>query len=89
MSPGETIGTAVGFLAYQNSEENFSLDWGVYDLRERNDASADPAWLTQHPGEFSAYGICWFDYLSPGDRAIVQSLPPADGQSGATSDYCY
>ena len=64
MSPGETIGTAVGFLAYQNSEENFSLDWGVYDLRERNDASADPVWLAQHPGEFPAYGICWFDYLS-------------------------
>ena len=89
VSPGETIGTAVGFLAYQNNEENFSLDWGVYDLRERNDASANPAWLAQHPGEFPAYAICWFDYLSLADQAIVRSLPPADGQSGTTSDYCH
>ena len=80
---GETIGTAVGYLS-----GNFSLDWGVYDLRARNEASEDPAWLSQHSGEFAPYAICWFDHLSPGDRTIVRSLPPADWQNGATSDYC-
>jgi len=85
---GETIGTAVGFLAFQGSESNFGVDWGVYDVRERNAASADPAWLAQHPGEFPAFGICWLDYLSLADQAIVRSLPAADWQSGATSDYC-
>lgn len=85
---GETIGTAVGFLAFQDNESNFGVDWGVYDARERNAASADPAWLAQHPGEFPAFGVCWFDYLSLADQAIVRSLPSADWQSGATSDYC-
>jgi len=80
---GETIGTAVGYLA-----GNFFLDWGVYDLRARNEASEDPTWIAQHPGELAPYAICWFDYLSPGDRTKVRSLPPADGQSGAMSDYC-
>ena len=89
VSPGETIGTAVGFLALQGGESNFGVDWGVYDVRERNAASADPAWLAQHPGEFPAYGICWFDYLSLADQAIVRSLPAADWQSGTTSDYCH
>jgi len=43
---GETIATTVGYRS-----ENFSLDLGVYDLRARNEASADPGWLAQHPGE--------------------------------------
>ena len=80
---GETIGTAVGYLS-----GNFSLDWGVYDLRARNEASEDPAWLSQHPGELAPYAICWFDHLPSGDSMFVRSLPPADWQSGATSDYC-
>ena len=80
---GETIATTVGYRS-----GNFFFDWGVYDLRARNEASADPAWLAQHPGEQAPYAIYWFDHLSPGDRAIVRSLPPADWQSGATSDYC-
>jgi hypothetical protein len=81
---GETIATSVGYLS-----GNFGVDWGVYDLRERNQVSSDPAWLAQHSGEFPSYAICWFDYLSPEDRAIVRSLPGADWQSGSTSDYCH
>ena len=83
MAVGETIGTAVGYLS-----GNFFLDWGVYNLRARNEASEDSAWLAQHPGELAPYAICWFDHLSPGDRTIVRNLPPADWQSGAMSDYC-
>ena len=80
---GEAIATTVG-----SRTGNFFLDWGVYDLRARNEASTNPAWLAQHPGELAPYAIYWLDNLSPGDRAIVRSLPPADWQSGATSDYC-
>ena len=80
---GEKVATAVGFRS-----GNFFLDWGVYDLRKRNEASLDPGWLAQHPGEFASYGICWFDHLSPEDRMTVRSLPPADSYSGVMSDYC-
>ena len=80
---GETLATRVGFSA-----GNVFLDWGVYDLRARNEAGANPAWLAQHPGEFASYAICWFDNLVPAHAAIVRGLSAADSQSGATSDYC-
>ena len=76
---GETIGTAVGYLS-----GNFSLDWGVYDLRARNEASEDPAWLSQHPGELAPYAICWFDHLPSGDSMIVRS--PASCRLAERSD---
>ncbi len=83
VSVGETIATTVGL-----SSGNFFLDWGVYDLRTQNGASANSMWLAQHPGELAPYAICWLDHLSPTDRSIVRSLPSADHQSGASSDYC-
>ncbi len=82
VSAGETIATRVGFLS-----GNVFVDWGVYDLRTQNESSANPSWLAQHPGEFAAYAICWFDNLSPGDSARVRSLPPSGGQGA--SDYCF
>ena len=81
---GETIATTVGFRS-----GNFFFDWGVYDLRTKNEPSANLTWLAQHSGELAPYAICWLDHLSPRDRAIVRSLPPADSQSGARSDYCH
>src|SRR5206468_3880558 len=41
---GETIATAVGLRA----TKNVFFDFGVYDLRARNAASANPAWLAEH-----------------------------------------
>lgn len=32
--------------------------------------------------------ICWFDLLSPEQKAKVKSLPPADSTSGSQSDLC-
>ena len=83
VTAGETLATSVGFRS-----GNVFLDWGVYDLRAQNDASANPAWLAQHPGEFAPYAICWFDNLVPAHADIVRGLPAADGRSGAMSDYC-
>ena len=80
---GEVIATEVGFL------NNVSVDFGVYDMRQKNEASKDPAWASAH-SQYPAdsYGICWFNSLPQADSAAVKLLPSRDGQNGKTSDYC-
>ena len=80
---GEVIATEVGFL------NNVSVDFGVYDMRQKNEASKDPAWASAH-SQYPAdsYGICWFNSLPQADSAAVKLLPSRDGQNGNTSDYC-
>ena len=81
---GEVIATEVGFL------NNVSVDFGVYDMRQKNEASKDPAWASAH-SQFpvDSYGICWFDSLPQADSLVVKSLPSRDGtNNGQTSDYC-
>lgn len=85
VSAGETIATGVGT---RDSALNVFVDYGVYDLRQRNAASQDAGWAAAHPGDVAQYGICWFEWLSAGDAALVRGLPPADGQMGKTSDFC-
>lgn len=82
---GELVATGVGL---RDSANNVFMDYGVYDLRQRNASSQDPAWLAAHDNDTMAYGICWFDLLSAADATLVRSLPPADGVMGKTSDYC-
>lgn len=84
VSANELIGTAVGIRA----NTNVFMDWGVYDLRQRNAASSDPAWFAAHNNDTQAYAVCWFDWLSASDSAAVRALPSADGAMGRTSDYC-
>ena len=79
---GESLATSIG------SSGNVFFDWGVYDLRSMNAASNDAGWLAAHPGEQAPYGICWLEFLSTTDGAIVNVLPAADGVAGSTSDYC-
>ena len=78
---GDIVGTSIGFP----EAGNIFVDWGVYDLRQRNTSGQSAA----HPGEFAAWGICWFDNLSPGDAGRVRSLPAADSVFGSMSDYCF
>lgn len=81
---GEVIATEVGFL------NNVSVDFGVYDMRQKNEASKDPAWASAH-SQFPAdsYGICWLDSLPQADSLAVKSLPSRDGtKNGQKSDYC-
>ena len=80
---GEVIATEVGFL------NNVSVDFGVYDMRQKNEASKDPVWASAH-SQFPAdsYGICWFNSLPQADSVAVKLLPSRDGQNGKTSDYC-
>lgn len=81
---GEVIATAVGF----KKTGNVGVDWGVYDLRQKNQASKNPEWLLQHQGEQAPYALCWFDFLPPKDSTKVKSLPGGDVISGKQSDYC-
>ena len=80
---GEVIATEVGFL------NNVSVDFGVYDMRQKNEASKDPAWASAH-SQYPAdsYGICWLDSLPQADSSAVKLLPSRDGKNGKTSDYC-
>ena len=80
---GEVIATEVGFL------NNVSVDFGVYDMRQKNEASKDPAWASAH-SQFPAdsYGICWLNSLPQADSLAVKLLPSRDAKNGKTSDYC-
>ncbi len=80
---GEVIATEVGFL------NNVSVDFGVYDMRQKNEASKDPAWASAH-SQYPAdsYGICWLNSLPQADSLAVKLLPSRDAKNGKTSDYC-
>lgn len=84
VAKGEVLATAVGFP----KKSNISVDWGVYDLRNKNAAAKNPTWAKQHNSELGHYALCWLDALSAGDRAKVRSLPAGDSTSGKKSDYC-
>ena len=84
LATGDVIATAVGV----QTGTNVFVDFGVYDLRQKNAASGDPAWAVAHASELAPYGICWLEWLPAAAVATVQSLPAGDSTSGATSDYC-
>ncbi|MFH1750220.1 MAG: hypothetical protein ABH863_00925 [Candidatus Micrarchaeota archaeon] len=79
---GELIATKIGV------NNNVFVDFGLYDLRNTNDASKNPDWLRQHSGQLAPYGICWLGQLPQTDAAIVKALPGGDSTSGKQSDYC-
>jgi type II secretory pathway pseudopilin PulG len=83
---GDLVATAVG----HPSNHNISVDFGVYDLRQANQISANPKWTDLHQTNKSLdwYGICWFGLLPAADAAKVSALPPGDITSGTISDYC-
>ncbi|MEK7184486.1 MAG: hypothetical protein AAB701_03155 [Patescibacteria group bacterium] len=86
VTKSETLATSVGFI----KNKNVSLDWGVYDFRSENEASAAAAFKTAHTQdkELSWHAVCWFDWLPAGDALTVRGLPAGDAVSGKTSDYC-
>lgn len=84
IAAGELVAIAVGVVHTSNT----FMDLGVYDLRHRNAASDDPAWLAGHDNDTHAYAVCWFDMLGLEAEEVIHSLPPADGRALKTSDYC-
>lgn len=88
---GEIIATAVGLNTGGPSIYggiNTFVDWGVYDYRQKNESSKDPAWAAKHSHEIEHYAVCWFDWISVEDKTKVLVLPSSDFESGKTSDYC-
>lgn len=83
VTQGEIMATGVGLRAQANT----FLSWGVYDLRQKNIASRDASWASQHSG-LEQYAVCPFDLLSNEDKSYVVSLPAADPVGGKTSDFC-
>jgi hypothetical protein len=81
---GDLIAISVGIYETHNT----FIDIGMYDLRQGNAASQDPAWLAEHHNDTAPYGICWFDRHGPEVEAVILALPPADANMGRTSDYC-
>lgn len=81
---GDLVATAVG------TPTNPFIDFGVYDLRARNNISSDSEWASEHADakEMGWHAVCWLTLLPGGDAATVRGLPPADRSSGAASDYC-
>jgi hypothetical protein len=81
---GEVMATAVGF----EKQKNVFMDFGVYDLRQKNKAAQDASWLSKHSGEQAPYALCWLNILPSPDREKALSLPGSDYKSGKESDYC-
>ncbi len=88
LAPGQTVRAGEILATEIGTTENVFFDWGVYDLRSMNAVSNDATWLAEHPGEQAPYAICWLEFLSASDGAIVNALPPSDGVAGSMSDYC-
>ncbi len=78
---GEEIALEVGH------PNNVFVDFGVYDLREKNEASQSSEFIQNYPSDLASHAVCWLDLLSGEDSAIVKSLP-GSGQEGKTSEYC-
>lgn len=85
---GEQVATAVGIVKGDRNTVNVFVDWGMYDLRVKNQASQNADWAAKHPNETEQHAVCWFDLLSSQEEAQVRALPPGDPTSGKTSDYC-
>ena len=83
---GDKLATTVGF----KTTHNVGFDYGVYDLRQDNEASKNATYKAAHAdtAELSSHALCWLDRLSSKDAAIVKALPAADQVSGKKSDYC-
>lgn len=81
---GDTIATAVGF----KQTSNFAVDFGLYDLRNKNVAAANTAYASSHRADQAHHALCWLNLLPAADAAKVKTLSGGDQTSGKTSDYC-
>ncbi len=91
VAKSEQVATKVGFENFPGGykDKNIFVDFGLYDLRKTNGVNYDSAFRGKHSNinEYGTQAVCWFDYLSSEDEAIVRSLP-ATGNGGKISDYC-
>lgn len=83
---GELLATAIGF----EKSKNYTVDFGVYDLRQPNKISQNSAWAAIHHATASQadYGVCWIDWLPSADKTRAQQITPRSTDEKAASDYC-
>jgi hypothetical protein len=85
---GTVIATTIGI----KSDVNTFFDFGLYDLRKRNEASTTELYKTDElrisDKEQSFYALCWFDNLPEPDKTKVLTYPERDGSRTGKSDYC-
>lgn len=81
---GAWVGTQI------KTDVNYGLDWGVFDLRKKNNASRNLTYREKHKkyAEQDLYALCGINYLTPKEKLIAKSLPAADEIAGKKSDYC-
>lgn len=82
VNTGEIIALSVG------SPNNTGMDFGVYDARQKNDASEKDGFEEYEDFSQAPYALCWLELLPEPDRTIVLKLPGADGKEGKNSEYC-
>jgi hypothetical protein len=88
---GTTLATEVGIKKDSTTgSRNVFFDFGLFDLRNKNSASADSTWQAKHADDQSLapYGTCWLTEVSNELSVELMALPAADSASGTTSDYC-
>jgi hypothetical protein len=76
---GEILAHAVGHAT------NTYLDFGVYDLRNKNDSAEMIARDWPEYRGSGDYAICWSGFFGPQIRKLLEGLPAG---VVATSDYC-
>lgn len=87
---GTVVATAVGLPSMQNT----GMDFGFYDLRQKNKIADNALWRALHVDELehAAYGVCWFTVLPAEDSAKIKELEKQYGTDypieKAVSDYC-
>ncbi|NQV91238.1 hypothetical protein HQ489_02080 [Candidatus Woesearchaeota archaeon] len=79
---GEEIASEIGFT------NNVFVDFGVYDNRQKNEASKTSQLIKNHPSDLAEHAVCWFDWFSSENSAIIRGLPAGDGKNGKKSEYC-
>lgn len=84
---GTVIATEVG---HNLPTLNVGVDFGVYDLRQRNTAANSANFVKEHQRTIhtAGYALCWLDYLPGNDKARVKALPGADQKNKKISEYC-
>lgn len=83
---GELVATAVGLP----SERSYSLDFGMYNLRQPNPISRNFKWELYHQVSKSTdwFGVCWLDMLPGSDSDKLAALLDSSFDPTAKSDYC-
>jgi len=84
-SEGDILAMEVGF----KKTKNYSMDFGLYDLNTKNEASNDPTFVSKYVKSYLAStALCWLDNLNEPDKTTLKALPGGDSKAKKTSFYC-